>query len=105
MRFLSIVAALAGLALTPTYAAAECSCLCLDGVYQPVCTSAEEVGANRGLCQAQAGLGCPTPTDAAELESYAAPVDGVANCRQAQVYDAAAGDFVAARVCDVAPES
>jgi hypothetical protein len=102
MRFL-MIAVLSGLALAPMSAAAECSCLCLDGSYQPVCTSAEEVGPNRGLCQAQASQGCPTPTQAAELERYDAPVDGVANCRQAQVYDAAAGDHVMARVCDVAP--
>jgi hypothetical protein len=102
MRFL-FLAAVAGAALNAGEVVADCSCLCLDGAYRPVCTSAEEVGQNRGLCLALASQSCPEAPEVDGLTSYAAPVEGVENCRQTQVFDGNAGDFVAARVCDVVP--
>lgn len=102
MRFLLFLAVVCA-ALTGAGAAADCSCLCLDGAYRPVCTSADEVGQNRDLCLSLASQSCPEAPEGAALSSHPAPVEGVENCRQTQVFDGRAGDFVTARVCDVVP--
>jgi hypothetical protein len=104
MRFLPVAFALCGLSLAPMQAAADCSCLCVDGTFRPICTSADEVVPNRGLCLARTTQACPRAPQA-EPESFAPPVDGAENCRQAQVYDAAEGEYLPARVCDVMPEA
>lgn len=101
MRFLFVAAAVAALSLLPAAGFADCSCLCVDGKLQAVCTESGEVAGNRGICQVRAAETCPTPPDVGELETYQAPEEGVENCRQAQVYDAASGDYLTARVCDV----
>jgi hypothetical protein len=90
--------------LAPLPALAECDCLCLDGTYRTVCTAANEVQASGGLCLGRALQGCPSDPQAPSPQAYPAPLDGVNNCRDARLYDASAGDYVAARVCDVVPQ-
>lgn len=80
-------------------ARAECACLCLDGTYQTVCSSLDEMRAAQDACQAQAGQGCPV-TDAAPARRYEAPLEGAANCRDAAIYDPATDRHLTARVCD-----
>lgn len=92
---------LAVVAFAAAPAAARCGCLCVNGSYTAICTAPEEVGGNRGICHARAGRGCPSEPPAEAPAAYAAPVEGVRNCRSAQVYDAAADAYVTARVCDV----
>ena len=105
MRFLPTVAVLAALSFAPGSAFAECSCLCVDGALRTVCTGSEEVNASRSLCLAQASQqACPPAPALAEPEAYAAPMEGVENCRKAQIFDAGAGDHVAARICEVAQQ-
>lgn len=104
MRLLIPLAVAAVLASSPTAVRADCSCLCLDGAYRPVCTSAEEVTQNRDLCLALAQRSCPAAPAGDALATYAPPTEGVQNCREAEVFDDASGGFVTARVCDVALE-
>lgn len=101
MRLPMLLAAVAAFVLNPLAARADCSCLCLDGAYRPVCTSAEEVAQNRGLCHALAEQTCPVAAGTDALASFAPPAEGVKNCREAAVFDAGAGEFLTTRVCDV----
>ena len=103
MQFLPLLAVLAAVSLTPGGVSADCSCLCVDGAAKTVCTSSQEAAANTGLCQVQASTrACPEAPALSEPESYDPPVEGAANCRKAQIYDAATDGHLAARVCDVA---
>ncbi|HEX7035343.1 MAG TPA: hypothetical protein VF210_06185 [Pseudomonadales bacterium] len=101
MRFLIPVAVVAALASSPAAVRADCSCLCLDGAYRPVCTSAEEVSQNRNLCLALAQRTCPAAPAGDSLATLHPPTEGVDNCREAEVFDDASGEFLTARVCDV----
>ena len=106
MRFLSFFTAFAALWLMSSSASADCSCLCVDGAPKTVCTSSEEVAANSGMCRVQAShRACPEAPALTEPESYDAPMEGVANCRKAQIYDAATDGHLTARVCDVAQQN
>jgi hypothetical protein len=97
-----MVLALAGMLTGAPYAGADCACLCVDGAWQTVCTSARERGATVDLCPLRtAAAECPAPPAQAPRQSYAAPEDGVGNCRDVQVYDPAAAAYVGARVCDL----
>jgi hypothetical protein len=94
----------AGLSTAPGSAMAACACLCLDGSYRAVCTAPDALQSTADVCQARFGQGCASPTAPNEARTYPAPAAGVDNCRDAQVFDAAADDFIVVRVCDVAPD-
>ncbi len=83
---------------------AECACLCLDGTYQTVCNTLEEVRATQSSCQSQAGQGCPIAHNAPAPRRYGAPQDGADNCRDAAIYDPAEDRHRTVRVCDAAPD-
>jgi len=106
MRFLSVFCVFGALWLMSSSASADCSCLCVDGAPKTVCTSSEEAAASPNACLLQASNRiCPEAPALAEPQSYDAPVEGVVNCRKAQIYDAASDGHLAARVCDVAQQN
>lgn len=94
----------AGLSTAPGSALATCACLCLDGTFRTVCSAPEALQNTADVCQARSGQGCASPPQRDQTRTYPAPAEGVGNCRDAQVFDAAADDYIVVRVCDVAPE-
>lgn len=86
--------------LAPGAVRAECACLCLDGTYQTVCSTLEEVRAAQSDCQALAGQGCPIPAEAPAGRRYQAPQEGADNCRDATIYDPSEDRHRTVKVCD-----
>ncbi len=105
MRTMLAVSVLLLLVQAPVSARAQCACLCVDGALKTVCGDPQDARDHPGLCGAAgARQACPAPPEAsAAPERYAAPVDGVANCRDARIYDASSAGYVNARVCDAVP--
>ena len=103
MRFTAILALLVAVPWAAPVRA-DCACLCVDGAIKTVCADAGAARDHPTLCAAEAGRVCPAvPETTAPPKRYAAPVDGVAHCRDALVYDTSTGGYVTEKVCDAEP--
>lgn len=101
---LPILVLIAGLMVEGVAARPDCECFCLDGVPRTLCTSVTAAAARVDRCAGRAPALCPARLEVDVPRQYAAPVAGAENCRDAHVYDSAAGAHRPVRVCDVAPD-
>lgn len=102
MRILASMILMVGAAFASSQVMAECSCLCVDGELKTVCTSADEAGAGPALCGSLKNLACPEAPALDDAKTYDPPDGGAENCRDAQVYDVASGDYLPTKICDMA---
>jgi hypothetical protein len=100
---LSVVVLLAGLMLESAAVRSGCECFCVDGSLKTLCTSVTAAAERVDRCAGRVAARCPIRLEVDVARQYAAPVAGAENCRDAHVYDPAAGQHQAIRICDVTP--
>jgi len=81
-------------------ASAVCECYCVDGVLRTLCSGVDEAQQGVTQCLDRAASLCPV-ADPSASQTYDPPEEGAENCRDAKVWDPAAGEFKTRKICDV----
>ena len=92
MRYVALL--LVGLGITGA-TRADCTCACVNGSVQAICSSAIDM---KPICGAQL---CPLPpTSLQPLTSMHLPPLGTSHCRPKQVFDPNVGQYVWKELCE-----